>query len=265
MRYIVKEKEVSTFTRLDNELLEKLERSDLSGNQFRVLLCIIRSTKGFNKDSHRISISFISRSTDIGDRTVKRALSELKDLNVINVIEEGRGITPNKLGINPDLDSWRIRKSKKKRKSEGSDDLSTGDNLYASDEINTSTGDISGNEEVIDLSLKKEKNKKIKNKKVFSDVVKELNLFLKAKLIDRGVTIFNRDWNLKNYAVIESLLKSVSEDEIRGCIEWGFKDDYWKSNIVSIEVIRRILPKYQLKNSKRLKTYGTNDFNFNNL
>jgi hypothetical protein len=91
------------------------------------------------------------------------------------------------------------------------------------------------------------KPKKTTKKPKYSEDDKAIANYLKEKLQNQGVTAFPRDWHLKEYAVAHRLLKSSNVLELKGCIDWLFKDEYWHNKTDSLLVVERQLPKYQLQ------------------
>ncbi len=87
------------FTKIANELLDALIKTNFSGYQRRVLDTIIRKTYGFNKKEDYISYSQIIEMTDIRMPHVSRALKELKQRRIVT-----KG--GNKIGINKDYSQW---------------------------------------------------------------------------------------------------------------------------------------------------------------
>ncbi|NMB81592.1 MAG: replication protein, partial [Ignavibacteria bacterium] len=53
------------FTKIANEILEKLSQTYISANEWQVLIVILRRTYGFNKKSDWISNSQFSEATGI--------------------------------------------------------------------------------------------------------------------------------------------------------------------------------------------------------
>jgi len=90
------------FTRLANELLEALSRTNFSCYQRRVLDAILRKTYGYGKKADRIPLSQIVLLTGIQKGHVSRSMNELIERNVVT----SRG-TPRKLGINKNYHEWR--------------------------------------------------------------------------------------------------------------------------------------------------------------
>jgi phage replication O-like protein O len=91
------------FTRIPNEPLEHLARLHLSGNEWQVMLCIIRKTWGFGKEVDEIANSQIVKATGLCKAVVSRALSQLADRHV--VARRGK-----KIGLETDWGTWQITK-----------------------------------------------------------------------------------------------------------------------------------------------------------
>ena len=70
-------------TRIANELLEQLMKRHLSPNQWRVLLCIIRKTYGFQKKVDYIANFQIVEATGLCKAMVSRCVKELHQAGLI--------------------------------------------------------------------------------------------------------------------------------------------------------------------------------------
>ena len=70
-------------TRIANELLEQLMKRHLSPNQWRVLLCIIRKTYGFQKKIDYIANFQIVEATGLCKAVVSRCIKELHQAGFI--------------------------------------------------------------------------------------------------------------------------------------------------------------------------------------
>lgn len=81
-------------TQLPNIVVDEL-MADMSGNQLKVYLVVIRKTVGWHKESDAISISQICKLTGLADdRTVKRILRYLHSKGLINrAFNPGRSST----------------------------------------------------------------------------------------------------------------------------------------------------------------------------
>jgi hypothetical protein len=95
------------------------------------------------------------------------------------------------------------------------------------------------------------KQSKTKKEK-YTEQDKELAVYLKAKLEERGATVFPRDWLMKNYATAHRLLKTVSLDELKSCIDWLLEDNYWQSRVDSLIVVEKKIAQFQMQNNGKI-------------
>ena len=65
------------FTRIANEILERLVNTPLLGSEFQVLLCIIRKTYGYQNKVDIISLSQFQKATGLSRPTVVKTLKNL--------------------------------------------------------------------------------------------------------------------------------------------------------------------------------------------
>ena len=73
------------YTKIANELLEAICRLNISGNEMRILLYIIRRTYGFNKSYSEISLSEISAAVEIRREHIQKALKKLSAKKIIEL------------------------------------------------------------------------------------------------------------------------------------------------------------------------------------
>lgn len=71
------------FTKISNEIVEKLCRIKLSAYQTRIVFCIIRKTYGFNKKEDWISNSQFVLMTGLRPAHVSRSISELLMMQIV--------------------------------------------------------------------------------------------------------------------------------------------------------------------------------------
>lgn len=92
------------YTRIANEILEKLATIKLSPTQYRILFIIWRYTYGFNRKETDLALSFISNATGCNLRSIQRELKGLEDMGIIlQQISHGKS---RKVSFNKHLDSW---------------------------------------------------------------------------------------------------------------------------------------------------------------
>ncbi len=94
------------FTQIANELLEAIMRTNFNATQLKIIFCVIRFTYGFQRKSHTLSISFISRHIGISKRNISDELSKLINSNVLIVPEDYTATTGRKLQLNKDYKEW---------------------------------------------------------------------------------------------------------------------------------------------------------------
>lgn len=98
--------ENGNFTRISNELLEQLAKTNLNGTQFKIVMVIFRYTYGFNRKGHDLSVAFISNATNTTTRQIKRELNKLIEKRVITVYKEATFSTSRVIGLNKNYDEW---------------------------------------------------------------------------------------------------------------------------------------------------------------
>jgi phage replication O-like protein O len=80
--------ETKPFTAFDNDLLEALVKQHLTGAEWDAVLVIVRYTKGFHRESHYLSLSFIAKATGRNRITVHRILGSLRERGIISRTSE---------------------------------------------------------------------------------------------------------------------------------------------------------------------------------
>ena len=96
------------FTRISNDLMDAIPYFKFNGTQFRILFCIIRYTYGFNRESHKFSLSFLSAATGIHKQQIKRELDNLIEKQVLIQVTEPGFNQPRTLKINKDFHLWEV-------------------------------------------------------------------------------------------------------------------------------------------------------------
>lgn len=101
------------FTKISNELLEVLARTNLTGTQFAMVFCVIRKTYGFNKKSDKISVSQFMDMLSVSRRTVIYTLQELEAKSIIKVIRRqfSEKSEVNEISLNKDYNRWVVQNS----------------------------------------------------------------------------------------------------------------------------------------------------------
>jgi len=93
------------FTSLANELLEAMLRSDWSGQDFKVVLLVVRKTYGFHKIEDFISLSQIMELTGMSKIRCSQVVNRLQLMKILTVTENINGIG-KKYKLNKDFEKW---------------------------------------------------------------------------------------------------------------------------------------------------------------
>lgn len=153
---MAEEEKRDSYTKLFNPILEALCRqgSNLSGNDFAIVLYVIRCTYGWHKTRFAMSSAFIAKGTGIPERSVKRSIKKLLRLNYLKEFgKEGRIKT---VGLNKRYSQWNR---------EGViDDTDTGDTLIVSSEVSNSDTDDTFNSVTDDTQKRKTQKKDSKER-----------------------------------------------------------------------------------------------------
>ena len=95
------------YTRIANELLEAICRLNISGNEMRILLFIIRRTYGFNKSYAEIPLSDISEAVGIRKNHISEALKRLSANKIIE-LHPNKGTRPQTISIVKNYEEWAV-------------------------------------------------------------------------------------------------------------------------------------------------------------
>lgn len=100
------------YTPIANELMEALAMARVPGQQFRVLMVILRKTYGYKDDNGRrkttdwIAVTQFVEATGIENRgSINNLLSELADKNMIRT---KKGMAGQMVGLQKDYEKWRF-------------------------------------------------------------------------------------------------------------------------------------------------------------
>jgi len=88
-----------------NEIVDKLSRYRISGQEYQVLWVVLRKTWGWNKKTDNISLSQLSKFTEMKRSQVCRAINKLVSKKVLTSIKKGTTDITN-YSFNKDYESW---------------------------------------------------------------------------------------------------------------------------------------------------------------
>lgn len=102
---------MKNFTRIENDILEALIKSNLSSAELRIAICILRKLNGFNKDSDMISLSQFMEYTGLSNRGVINAQRQLILMNICSLVEKGKSKkASNRWAFNKNVSTWQLVK-----------------------------------------------------------------------------------------------------------------------------------------------------------
>ena len=98
------------YTRIADEILEKVAKTKLNGTQLRILLIVWRSTYGWQKKEFELSESYLAKATGIHKQQIKRELKTLINNGIIDVKQQATFTTGRVLAFNKNYISIQVAK-----------------------------------------------------------------------------------------------------------------------------------------------------------
>ena len=95
------------YTKIFNTILDTLISHRISGQEYQIVLFIIRKTNGYHKTCDNISMGQISKATGIKRPNVSRLLTALCEKNIISVMQKDN-TKINCLSLQTDISAWRV-------------------------------------------------------------------------------------------------------------------------------------------------------------
>jgi len=95
------------FTRLANEILDRVVNTPLLGSEFQVVLCVLRKTYGYQKKVDIISLSQFQKATGLSRPTVVKTIKNLMTRKMIVKVY----LPDNKISFsfNKNYDEWVVK------------------------------------------------------------------------------------------------------------------------------------------------------------
>jgi phage replication O-like protein O len=93
------------YTKISNELLEAFVRTRFAGQEYQVILAVVRLTCGYHKDVDEISHGQISKITSIPRVKVARLIKSLVSKKILTATQNGDR-KPLTIGINEQYAAW---------------------------------------------------------------------------------------------------------------------------------------------------------------
>lgn len=232
------------YTKIANEILEALARIRIPGEARQVLDAILRKTYGWGKKEDKISLPQLKKMTGIPKPNIVRARNVLEEMNIIIVIKTDNGKTV----------IYRIQKDYMKWKP-----LSKPITLSKKITTVIETDKKSLSETIPTKETIKETIKRKMSPTEFDDLDKALCNRLYDKIIEnnpkariRNITDIAKEKWLTECKRLREIDKRTQQ-EIEEVIDWSQKDDFEKSNILSMPKMRKRFDHLWLKMNRDKK------------
>jgi phage replication O-like protein O len=102
------------YTRIANELMDILISTDISSQEMRAALFVIRKTYGYNKKEDFIALSQFQKALNISKTRASQIINSLVNKNILTVTENINGLTKKYL-FNKHFKKWTTVKEKRNR------------------------------------------------------------------------------------------------------------------------------------------------------
>jgi len=213
------------YTRIANEVLEHIVKTNFNGTQLKIVLAIWRLTYGFRRKEYELSLAKLSEVIDTTKSHVDRELTALIERNIIKVL----GVGPRRgriLSFNKNYDEW--------------------------DQV-----------KIVEPPKEPEKPKrKAKPKKKYDEnntyYKMALYFFDKVSVVaeEAGVKHLVAKANLQKWADDFRLL--VEKDQVdkrlaKNVMDWVTEDDFWKTNVLSAKKLREKFGELAIKMAAKKK------------
>lgn len=227
------------YTKVANEILERIMKTDLNGTQFRLAMAIWRYTYGYSRKAHELSLTFLSEAIATRKSHVDRELNALIDRKIVSVVGVGKGRS-RVLKFNKNYDEWKERPTPVGHQSSSHDSRTT-----SSTNCSTETSHS--------CSTKKEKikekyKKNTRQPKTYAEestyFKMALYFFEKVSVVaeEAGIQHLLKKVNLQKWA--DDFRKLVELDEVSdkkqilALMDWVTADSFWRTNILSAKKFR---------------------------
>lgn len=210
------------YTRLANELLDALLNTRLAGQEYQVVLAILRKTYGYGKKADQISYGQLSRMTGINRPRIVALIQSLTKKNVIGVTNNGNR-KPITLWIQKDYDRWQGVPKKDTSPKNGNRSVPN-----------------NGNKGVPNNGTHKRKKERKEIPTYFFDFSKR---FLEYQQGQHGKLVKITEKKVNDGAEVVEKLSRIDgydlNDEIRPALWWAVQDDFWSKNVLSLAGLRK--------------------------
>lgn len=164
------------YTQIDNSTLEKISKAKLNGTQFRIIMVVWRYTYGFQREGHKLSLTYISKATGIHKVQVQRELTKLIDNKILSVVKEASFNNSRTIAFNKNYNEWLSSEQLTNKLTDNEKDNHTDNEL-----VNTTDNELVNQER---KNLKKALKKNVGNEeenRPYKEIIDYLNNKANAK------------------------------------------------------------------------------------
>lgn len=239
--------------KIANEVWEALMSFDFSRNEYKIIMCILRKTWGWNKKEDKISFSQISELTKIERRNVIRIVNRLEKMKVLVVKTTTTHI--NLISFNKLYDEWEEIKST-------SGNFITSGNFDPSLVVKTTTK-TSGQNYHPQKTIKDTIQKTIHANKL-REPSEDVRIYKrrppeKQSLYDRIIYHYEdilktqvTTWGKQLNAIKMMLRAGYSEKQIKFAIDYMAADEYWQEKGFDLMTVTNAIPKIKAQFTRKV-------------
>lgn len=227
------------YIKIANEIMEALIKQNLSGQELRLTLFVIRKTYGFNKKEDYISLSQMSKILGLSIVRASQVINRLQQMKIVTLKENLKGKT-KKYSFNKDFERWDTLKENLKLKEKRSQHLRK--NVSTKDTITKDNNLVEDSKEesrpVVSTKIKTEEEKQ---KPIDVALAKLLGELIKQRQPENKDVLRQEK---KKYIPWAKEIRLMREQDSRDpeiieiIITLCQKDPFWKTNIKSTGKLR---------------------------
>jgi len=211
------------YTKVANELLEAMAKYRFPGQEYQIMLAVMRKTYGYNKKADQISYNQLSEMTGVNRRKVISLVQSLVSKKALGSAQNGTR-KPLTIWINKNFEEWLPSAQK-----------------GTSAQKDTKTSAQKGDRPSAQKGHPQKKGKKGKIPSTFFDMSKNFLEYQQQQLGEKLVKV--TDKKIQDGAeVIEKLTRLDGYDldeDIRPALAWAVHDDFWSKQVRSLASLRK--------------------------
>lgn len=113
-------------------------------------------------------------------------------------------------------------------------------------------GDFKSKFKTLSKEIEQAANKPKKGKVSAND--RELATYLYDRLKDLGAKPIHKSWFIKNCKIAQSILSSITVEEAKQVLDYGFNDSWWHDKITDLTVVEKLYARIKLKAKPSIKS-----------